>query len=73
MLSLTPRSKDPHPPLGSKHTLSFLDQAACPESLYWALKATALDREGINRVLGTPKTVSKQESKITIPQMTKWL
>lgn len=50
MLSLTPQSKDPHPPLGSRHTLRFLDQAADPESLYWALRAIALDREGIKRV-----------------------
>lgn len=46
--ALTPRSKDPHPPLGSRHTLSFLDQAADPESLYWALRAIALDREELN-------------------------
>lgn len=43
MLSLMiPQSSDPHPPPGSGHTLRSLDQAADPESLYWALRATAL-------------------------------
>lgn len=49
--ALTPQSKDPHPSLGSRHTLRFLDEAADPESLYWALRATALDIEGIKHVL----------------------
>lgn len=52
MLSLiTPQSRDPRPLLSSGHTRRLLDQAADPESLYWAQRAIALYMEGIKLVL----------------------